>query len=91
MITTVGETVRVLTAFNSSHLHARPVQMIWNDRTHRLGPVDFLHVTKKGTERIYHFSLCTEKGGMYIRLAFYTHSLTWVLEEIEDSPDQGTL
>ena len=87
MVTSVDETVRVLSVFNT-HLHsAKPLQMSWNDRVHRLGPVDFMHVTKKGGERIYHFSLCTENGGMYIKLALYTHSLTWKLEEIEDSPE----
>lgn len=86
MVTSVQETVKVLTAFDNKRLKARPIQMIWNERTHRFGPVDFLHVTKNGGEHIYHFSLCTEGGGMYVKLAFLTHSLTWVLEEIEDDP-----
>lgn len=86
MVTSINETVRVLSVFNTNLLSATPLQMSWNDRVHRLGPVDFMHVTKKGGERIYHFSLCTESGGMYIKLAFFTHSLTWVLEEIEDEP-----
>lgn len=84
MVTSVQETVKVLAAFDNKSRQTRPIQVVWNSRVYQLGSVDFLHVTKKGIERVYHFSLCTADKSMYLKLAFYTHTLTWVLEEIED-------
>lgn len=83
MTTRVNQPVTVLAAFGEKRLQARPLQLIWNNTTYRLGKVDFLHVTKNGAERIYHVSLCDVTGGTYMKLAFYTHSLTWILEEVE--------
>lgn len=84
MTTLVNEPVKVLAAFGEKRLQPTPLQMVWHGTTYHLGKVDFLHATKKGVERVYHFSLCTRDGGMYAKLAFYTHSLTWILEEVED-------
>lgn len=84
MTTKVDETVKVLAAFNREQYTVRPLQLAWGNASYHLGKVDFFHVTKKGTERVYHFSLCDEGGGTYFKLAFYTHSLTWILEEIDD-------
>ncbi|MBL8159523.1 hypothetical protein JNJ66_03640 [Candidatus Saccharibacteria bacterium] len=84
MVTKVQESVKVLTAFDDRRLAARPIQMVWNERAYRLGPVDFLHATQKGVERIYHFSLSEAAGSMYMKLAFHSHSMVWILEEIEE-------
>lgn len=86
MITKVQECVKVLTAFDDKRLSVRPIQMVWKDTAYRLGPVDFLRATKNGSERIYHFSLCDHSGGTYLRLAFHSHSMLWMLEEVDDEP-----
>lgn len=87
MVTRVQESVKVLAVFDEARYRVRPLRLSWNNAYYTLGKVDFFHVTTTGTERIYHFSLCDESGGTYFKLAFYTHSLTWKLEEIEDEPD----
>lgn len=84
MVTSVQEAVKVLAAFDSQGMQARPMQMVWHGRGYTLGPVDFLHVTKKGSERVYHFSLSDKAGGAYFKLAFYSHTLRWFLEEVDD-------
>ncbi len=83
MTTRINQPVKVLAAFDNKRMGLRPLQIRWDNATYRLGKVDFFHATKNGAERVYHFSLCDETGGMYMKLAFYTHSLTWVLEEVE--------
>lgn len=84
MTTKVHEAVKVLALFNTSQFTVRPLQLMWNGARYNLGKPDFFHITRKGDERIYHFSLCDETEGTYFKLAFHSHSLMWWLEEIED-------
>jgi hypothetical protein len=83
MTTRINQPVKVLAAFDDKRMCLKPLQLIWNSANYRLGKVDFFHATKNGAERIYHFSLCDEAGGTYMKLAFHTHSLVWMLEEVE--------
>ncbi len=84
MTTLVNEPVKVLAAFGEKRLAIKPLKLLWGNASYELGKIDFLHATKKGVERVYHFSMCTAGGEMYVKLAFYTYSLTWILEEVED-------
>lgn len=84
MVTKVQEAIRVLAVFERSFQSARPLQLVWGGRRYELGKVDFLHITGRGAERVYHFSVSEQQASIYFKLAFYSHTLKWYIEEFED-------
>ena len=73
----IHERVEVLTSFTKQSL--KPLVMKWRNRKYYLKKVTLNYHSYDGRESIHYFSVAD--AGNYFKLAFYTKSMTWYLEE----------
>lgn len=79
----INERIAVVAVFGGKMAPLVPAQLRWNNKEYKLGKVDFHHTTRDGHHKVHHFSMTDEAQSMYMKLAFHSHSLVWMLEEIE--------
>ena len=74
---TMHERVDVLTAFTTKSL--RPLVLKWRNKKYYLKKVTLKYHQFDGRESVHYFSVADSAN--YFKLAFYTKSLSWYLEE----------
>lgn len=72
------EKIDVLTAFMKGTL--KPLIIKWRGKKYTVEKVHMQYEARDGRETIHYFSVADNAN--YFKLAFYTRSLTWYLEEL---------
>lgn len=83
MSLTINERIAVVAVFGDKNAPLTPVQLRWNKQQYTLGKVDFYHTTRDGHHTVHHFSLTDDEQSIYMKLAFNSRNLVWMLEETE--------
>ncbi len=73
------EPVDVLVAFRGQT--PEPMMFKWGNRHYQIQKVTLMHAERQGREKVYYFSV--SDGTNAYRLAFYTESLSWQMEQAE--------
>ena len=74
----VGEKIRVVTLFTKGKI--KPILFKWQNLIHKILRVDFSYSKTVGREKIFYFTVETERG--VFGLSFNREKFSWNLEKI---------
>ncbi|HMB26114.1 MAG TPA: hypothetical protein VKP03_01730 [Patescibacteria group bacterium] len=77
MLEQVNQQIEVLVAFMRNKI--LPLSFRWENKRYSVKKVNLVNSEYKGREKIYYFSVNSNND--YFKLAFYSHSQKWVLQE----------
>jgi len=78
MLEKVNEAIEVTVNFSKQKV--MPIQFIWRNKTYHVKKLNLVHKERVGDEKIYYFSVSDDIN--YFRLAFFTHDLSWRIQEL---------
>lgn len=82
MILRIAEKISVITLFDRTNDHLRPLRISWRNRDYSVTKIGFHHREKRG--RILHHIFSVIAGSLFFKLSFDTEHLDWVIEEVSD-------
>jgi len=74
----INEIIEVFVNFKKDNIV--PKFFIWRRKMYKIGKVHLVHISKNGSQILYHFSVTDDCNLNYFQLAFNTCTLTWILE-----------
>lgn len=57
-----------------------PNSFRWQDKTYKIEKINLVHSERVGNDKVYYFSVSDDVN--FFRLAFFTHDLTWRIQEL---------
>lgn len=78
----IEEPIEVLASFSATQVIPRRFR--WHGRTYTVERVTFVHTTRDGRSKLFHFSVTD--GINYFKLCLNAETLTWRLSELDAGP-----